>query len=97
MMTTIKKLLMLVALAAIALPSLAQRTPTMGWSSWNTYALDINKTFIRQQADAVQQSGLQETGCPYITIDVDLNKGDNTIRLWNDATWLPDIGGIEQE
>ena len=97
MMTTIKKLLMLVALAAIALPSLAQRTPTMGWSSWNTYALDINKTFIRQQADAVQQSGLQETGCPYITIDVDLNKGDNTIRLWNDATWLPDIDGIEQE
>ena len=97
MMTTIKKLLMLVALAAIALPSLAQRTPTMGWSSWNTYALDINKTFIRQQADAVQQSGLQETGCPYITIDVDLNKGDNTIRLWNNATWLPDIDGIEQE
>ena len=97
MMTTIKKLLMLVALAAIVLPSLAQRTPTMGWSSWNTYALDINKTFIRQQADAVQQSGLQETGCPYITIDVDLNKGDNTIRLWNNATWLPDIDGIEQE
>ena len=97
MMTTIKKLLMLVALAAIALPSLAQRTPTMGWSSWNTYALDINKTFIRQQADAMQQSGLQEAGHRYITIDVDLNKGDNTIRLWNNATWLPDIDGIEQE
>ena len=97
MMTTIKKLLMLVALAAIALPSLAQRTPTMGWSSWNTYALDINKTFIRHQADAMQQSGLQEAGHRYITIDVDLNKGDNTIRLWNDATWLPDIDGIEQE
>lgn len=94
MMTTIKKLLML---AAIALPSLAQRTPTMGWSSWNTYALDINKTFIRHQADAMQQSGLQEAGHRYITIDVDLNKGDNTIRLWNDATWLPDIDGIEQE
>ena len=97
MMTTIKKLLMLVALAAIALPSLAQRTPTMGGSSWNTYALDINETFIRQQADAVQQSGLQEAGHRYITIDVDLNKGDNTIRLWNNATWLPDIDGIEQE
>ena len=97
MMTTIKKLLMLVALAAIALPSLAQRTPTMGWSSWNTYALDINKTFIRQQADAVQQSGLQEAGHRYITIDVDLNKGDNTIRLWNDAAWLPDIDGMELE
>ena len=97
MMTTIKKLLMLVALAAIALPSLAQRTPTMGWSSWNTYAIDINKTFIRQQADAMQQSGLQETGCPHITIDVDLNKGGNTIRLWNDAAWLPDIDGMELE
>lgn len=97
MMTTIKKRLMLIALAAIALPSLAQRTPTMGWSSWNTFALDINETLIRQQADAMHQSGLQEAGCPYITIDVDLNKGDNTIRLWNDATWLPDIDGIEQE
>ena len=71
--------------------------PTMGWSSWNTYALDINKTFIRQQADAMQQSGLQEAGHRYITIDVDLNKGDNTIRLCNDTAWLPDIDGMELE
>ena len=97
MMTTIKKLLMLMALAAIALPSLAQRTCTMGRSSWNTYALDINEPLIRQQADTMHQNGLQEAGCPYITIDVDLNKGDNTIRLWNDATWLPDIDGMELE
>ena len=93
MMTTIKKLLMLMALAAIALPSLAQRTPTMGWSSWNTYALDINETLIRQQADAMHQSGLQEAGYRYINIDVDLNN----IRPWNDPAWLPNIDGMELE
>ena len=25
---------------ALAMPAMAQRTPTMGWSSWNTFALD---------------------------------------------------------
>ncbi|MBF1080407.1 MAG: alpha-galactosidase, partial [Prevotellaceae bacterium] len=33
----------------------AQRTflpPTMGWSSWNTFALDISEKIIENQADA---------------------------------------------
>ena len=68
MMTTMKKLLLLM-LAAIVLPVAAQRTPTMGWSSWNTFALDINEQLIRQQADAMHQSGLQDAGYRYINID----------------------------
>jgi len=46
-------LLMLVAATAMA-----QRTPTMGWSSWNTFALNINEELIKQQADAMHSSGL---------------------------------------
>ena len=133
MMTTMKKLLLLM-LAAIVLPVAAQRTPTMGWSSWNTFALDINEQLIRQQADAMHQSGLQDAGYRYINIDdgywqgrgedghlrlnterfpngmralVDYihslglkagiysDAGDNTIRLWNDNGWMPDIDGME--
>ena len=62
-----KKLSLLALLLAVALPVLAQRTPTMGWSSWNTFALDINEDLIRQQADAMHNSGLQEAR--YINID----------------------------
>ncbi len=64
-----KKLSILALLLAVALPVLAQRTPTMGWSSWNTFALDINEDLIRQQADAMHNSGLQEAGYRYINID----------------------------
>ena len=60
--------IILVALTAV-LTALAQRTPTMGWSSWNTFALDINEQLIRQQADAMHRSGLQEAGYRYINID----------------------------
>ena len=48
-----KKLSILALLMVAVLPVLAQRTPTMGWSSWNTFALDINEDLIRQQADAI--------------------------------------------
>ena len=50
-------LTMLTCLAAIAF---AQRTPTMGWSSWNTFALNINENLIKGQADAMHQNGLQK-------------------------------------
>ena len=64
-----KKLSIILMLLSLALPVTAQRTPTMGWSSWNTFALDINEQLIRQQADAMHQSGLQEAGFQYINID----------------------------
>ena len=42
-----KKLFFLLALALTTTAG-AQRTPTMGWSSWNTFALNINEQLIRQ-------------------------------------------------
>ncbi len=52
-----------------ALHSYAQQGPTMGWSSWNTFALDINEELIKGQADAMHNSGLQEAGFQFINID----------------------------
>lgn len=44
-------------------------TPTMGWSSWNTYFIDINEQLIREQADAMATNGLKDAGYEYINID----------------------------
>ena len=54
---------------ALTIPATAQRTPTMGWSSWNTFALNINEQVIRQQADVMHSSGLQKAGYQYVNID----------------------------
>jgi len=44
-------------------------TPTMGWSSWNTFALEISDSIIMQQADAMVALGLDTAGYRYINID----------------------------
>ena len=33
--------------------------PVMGWSSWNTYRVNINEALIKKQADAMVQKGLK--------------------------------------
>lgn len=43
--------------------------PTMGWSSWNTYGVNINETLIKQQANAMVSKGLKNVGYKYINID----------------------------
>ena len=43
--------------------------PTMGWSSWNTYRVNISADLIMKQADAMAQKGLKEVGYKYIKID----------------------------
>lgn len=48
---------------------LAQLPPTMGWSSWNTFALNINEEVIKGQADAMVLTGLARAGYKYINID----------------------------
>lgn len=52
----------------LMLPAAAQR-PTMGWSSWNTYRVNISDSLIRKQAFAMTQNGLKEAGYEYINID----------------------------
>ncbi|MEG2179317.1 MAG: alpha-galactosidase [Bacteroidales bacterium] len=44
-------------------------SPTMGWSSWNTYRINISDRLIMEQADAMKESGLGEAGYRYINID----------------------------
>ena len=64
-----KKNYCLLLMLGLAMNAGAQRTPTMGWSSWNTFALNINEQLIRQQADAMHNTGLQKAGYRYVNID----------------------------
>ena len=43
--------------------------PTMGWSSWNTFALNINEQVIKSQADAMVATGLDKAGYKFVNID----------------------------
>ncbi len=84
------RLSIIIIALAMALSAAAQRTPTMGWSSWNTFALNINEDLIRQQADAMHNSGLQEAGYRYINID-----DGYWLGCGDDGVWLPDIDKME--
>ena len=48
---------------------MAQNGPTMGWSSWNTYGVNINETLIKRQANAMVLKGLKDVGFNHINID----------------------------
>ena len=52
--------------------------PTMGWSSWNTYRVNINDALIRKQADAMVSKGLKDVGFDHINIDDGFFGGRNT-------------------
>lgn len=43
--------------------------PLMGWSSWNTYRVNINEDLIKKQADALINQGLKDLGYIYINVD----------------------------
>ena len=67
-----RKTFLLVALAAWAATASAQTQldgPTMGWSSWNTYASKINAALIKRQAKAMVDNGLKAVGYTYVNID----------------------------
>ena len=70
-----KNLLRLVTAVALAMGTttgaMAQKgnPPTMGWSSWNTFALNINEQLIRSQAEAMVSTGLADAGYRYVNID----------------------------
>ena len=76
-----KVLLYVTALCCLLLTSCAGSTdksaaegggflpPLMGWSSWNTYFVDINEELIKKQADAMVATGLKDAGYQYINID----------------------------
>ena len=67
----------LICLLILCLPAsvLAQKfaglapTPPMGWNSWNTFGVNIDEKLIKEMADALIASGMQEAGYNYIVID----------------------------
>lgn len=46
-----------------------QRTPPMGWNSWNTFGENISEELIFQTADIMVDSGLKDAGYEYLVID----------------------------
>ena len=54
--------------ARIAWMDLA-RTPPMGWNSWNRFQCDVSEQLIRETADAIVESGMQDAGYQYVVID----------------------------
>lgn len=64
-----KKLTFITIITTFALSAGAFETPTMGWSSWNTYGVNINDSVIRSQADAMVKTGLAKIGYNHINID----------------------------
>ena len=74
-----KKRLFIAATCLTATVSLmAQGGPTMGWSSWNTYGVNISDALIRRQADAMVSKGLKDVGYNHINIDDGFFGGRNT-------------------
>ena len=49
--------------------AVGQEGPTMGWSSWNSFGVNINESLIKKQADAMVSKGLKDVGFDHINID----------------------------
>lgn len=67
-----KYLAILAILSIVVLFSQAQTTkygPHMGWSSWNTYGVNITEALVKLQADCMANNGYKEAGYTYINID----------------------------
>ena len=64
-----KKIFLIAAMCLTGTAAHAFNPPTMGWSSWNTFALNINEEVIKSQADAMVATGLDKAGYKYINID----------------------------
>ena len=52
-----------------AVVAVGQDGPTMGWSSWNTFGVNISENIIKGQADAMVSKGLKDVGFDHINID----------------------------
>jgi hypothetical protein len=73
-----KRQIIVAAMAVLAMNVGAQNGPTMGWSSWNTYGVNINEALIKRQADAIVSKGLKKVGFDHINIDDGFFGGRNT-------------------
>ena len=65
------KILSCACLVVIAAAALAadEQPPLMGWSSWNTYRVNINEQLILKQARLLVELGLKDCGYNHVNID----------------------------
>ena len=64
----IRNVLLAIALMT-ASTAAGQDGPTMGWSSWNTFGVNISESIIKSQANAMVSKGLSAVGYDHINID----------------------------
>jgi hypothetical protein len=79
-----------------------QRTPTMGWSSWNAYRVNISARTNEPRKLYVDVNGrtvglLTYSADSQQTVVVELKKGQNTVRLHNDHERMPDVDYLSVE
>ncbi len=66
------------------------KPPIMGWSTWNSFRININEQIIRDEADAMVSSGLYKAGYRFINIDDGYFGGrDSNGHLYCDSTKFP--------
>ena len=46
-----------------------KNVPPMGWSTWNTFAENINEELVLSSAEVLVSSGLKEAGYEYVVVD----------------------------
>ena len=65
--------------------------PTMGWSSWNTFELNISESIIKKQADLMVSKKLKDVGYNHINIDDGYfhNRNKTTGQLQINSTKFP--------
>lgn len=78
-MLTPKKILTILIMVVFSSYAFAQKidtiynglslTPTMGWSSWNTFKKNPTEKVIREIADAMVSTGLKDAGYQFVNID----------------------------
>jgi hypothetical protein len=78
---TNKKICCLSILLLVVSSMLAQnpKTPMMGWSSWNTFRININEQLIKETADAMVAKGLKNAGYTFVNIDDGFFHGRDSI------------------
>jgi len=72
------------------------KAPIMGWSSWNSFRINISEQLIREQTDALIANGLYKVGYRYINVDDGFFGGRGADgKLYVDSTKFPNgMGAI---
>ncbi|KAF8899110.1 glycoside hydrolase family 27 protein [Infundibulicybe gibba] len=90
--TKLPALLMLaITLGTSAWDNGVQKTPAMGFNTWNRFACQISETLIRQTATQMKELGFLAAGYNYVNIDDCWNTGsrDASGQLVVDSTKFP--------